>query len=315
VALAGAILLYWRATAHDRDRQQALEAARSGDFAAVEPVLRAAREAHPDDLEVVKSLAVGYDGANRGEEAAAEFARWSELSPDDTEPVAATFRLWERLRHFERAADAADRLLRFPAVQPGLYPHVVAVYMLAGRLRAAEDAARAGIAAAPENVRLRLQLAEALHAQGRSEAAAELLERLTREAPAFAEGWRVRGVVAGDRDDPAAAIPFLERALTLQPADLTARYALGLALRRCGREDDARRELDRFEKARRALDLADMSATSPDRIDLGLRTAAALFEAGLDRDGHEFLRRVLDRDPTNAEARRLREAHRDTTPR
>ncbi len=54
---------------------------------------------------------------------------------------------------------------------------------------------------------------------------------------------------------------------------------------------------------------------NPDRLDLAARAAAALFDAGLDRDGHAFVRRVLDRDPTNAEALRLREAHRATRPR
>lgn len=70
-----------------------------------------------------------------------------------------------------------------------------------------------------------------------------------------------------------------------------------------------------FEKVRLARDLADLSVGNPERVDLALRAAAALFDAGLDRDGHEFVRRVLDRDPTNAEAVRLRDAHRATQPR
>jgi Flp pilus assembly protein TadD len=315
LAVAGAVVLAWRLSAGGRDRDQGLEAARAGDFATAEPLLRRAREARPDDLEVIRALAAGYDRANRADEAAAEYAHWSDLRPDEPEPVVATFRLWERLRFFDKAADAGARLLRFPALDRELYPHIVAVFMLVGRVREAAEAARAGLAVVPENPRLRHQLAEALHAQGQSGEARDVLEKLTRDAPDFTDGWSLRGTVAADTGDPAGAIPSLERALALDPANLGARYALGLALRRCGREDDARRELARFEKVRLAHDLADASVGNPERFDLALRAAVALFDAGLDRDGHAFVRRVLDRDPTSAEALRLREAHRATQPR
>lgn len=315
LALTTVVGLGWRLTAGDRDRERGLAAARAGDFATAEPPLRRARETRPDDLDLIRALAAGYDRADRGDEAAAEYAHWADLRPDEAEPVVATFRMWERLRFFDRAADAGVRLLRFPALDRDLYPHVVAVFMLVGRVGEAAEAARAGLAVAPENPRLRHQLAEALHAQGQNGEARDVLERLTREVPDFADGWALRGTVAADTGDPTGAIPLLERALVLEPSNLGARYTLGLALRRCGREDDARRELARFEKVRLANDLADLSVGNPERVDLALRAAAALFDAGLDRDGHAFVRRVLARDATNAEAIRLREAHRATQPR
>lgn len=315
LAVVAAIGIGWRSWSGDRDRQRGLEAARAGDFTTAEPLLWRAREARPDDLDLIRALAAGYDRADRGDEAAAQYAHWSELRPDDPEPVIATFRLWERLRFFDRAADAGARLIRFPGLDRDLYPHLAAVFMLVGRVAEAVEAARAGLAVAPESPRLRHQLAEALHAQGRDGEARDVLAKLTREAPDFADGWALRGTVAADTGDPAGAVPLLERALALQPGDLGTRYALGLALRRCGREDDARRELARFEKVRLARDLADLSVGNPERVDLALRAAAALFDAGLDPDGHAFVRRALDRDPANAAALRLRDAHRATQPR
>jgi Flp pilus assembly protein TadD len=315
LAVVGAIVLCWLLSSGSRDREQGLEIARAGDYAAAEPLLRRAREGRPNDLDLIQALATGYDRADRGDEAAAEYARWSELRPDDPEPAVACFRMWERLRFFDKAADAGAHLLRFRALDGELYPHVVAVFMIVGRDGEAVDAARSGLVVAPQSPRLRHQLAEALHTQGQSREARDILEKLTREVPDFADGWSLRGTVVADTGDPAAAIPLLERALALQPGDLGARYALGLALRRCGREDDARRELARFEKVRLARDLADVSTGNPERTDLALRAAAALFDAGLDRDGHAFVGKVLDRDPTNAEARRLQEAHRANLPR
>jgi len=313
VALTVAAVAVWLWPASDRGR--GLDAARNGDFETAEPMLRRARERHPDDLEVVQALATGYDRANRSDEAEAELARWAELRPDDPKPLAASFRLWLRTRYFDRAAEAARRMLCMGKIEPELYPQVVAVFMLVGEAREAADAARAGIAVAPQSVRLRFQLAEALRAGGQTGEARGILECLTQEALEFPDAWRLRGVIAAEDDDPAAAITLLERALALRPADLEARYALGVALRRCDREDDARRELDRFEKTRLALDLANFSSNQPDRAELAVRTAAAFFEAGLDQNGHEFVHRALERDPNNAEARRLRDAHKATLPR
>jgi tetratricopeptide (TPR) repeat protein len=312
-ALAGSAMGVWLWPASDRDR--GLEAAGRGDFETAEPFLRSARDRNPDDLAVIRALATGYGNAERGDEAAAEFARWTDLRPDDPEPVAATFRLWLRLRHFDRAAEAARRWLRLGHVEPEAFPQIVAVFMLVGGPREAADAARIGLAVDPRSARLRFQLAEALRAIGVTSEARGELDRLTREAPEFPEGWRLRGVMAAEADDPSAAIGFLERALGFRPADLEARYALGLALRRCGREDDARRELDRFEKTRLAVDLAEISSAQPEQVDLAVRTAASFFDAGLNREGHEYLRRALDRDPNNAAALRLRDAHQSTLPR
>jgi Flp pilus assembly protein TadD len=297
------------------DRDRGLEAARRNDFETAEPLLRRARDRHPDDPEVVQALALGYVRADRRDDAGTELARWADLRPDDPEPVAASFRVWLRSRHFDRAADAARRWLRVGHVEPEAYPQIVAAFMLVGEPREAADAARAGLAVDPRSARLRFQLAEALRTTGQTAEARAELDRLTREAPEFPDAWRLRGIMAADADDPAAAVRFLERALALHPPDLEARYALGLALRRCGREDDARRELDRFEKIRLAADLAAISSAQPDQVDLAVRTAAAFFEAGLNREGQEHLRRALDRDPTNAEALRLRDAHGSTLPR
>jgi Flp pilus assembly protein TadD len=297
------------------DRDRGLEAARSGDFDAAEPLLRRARDRRPDDVDVVRALATGYDRANRTAEAADELAHWTQLRPDDPQPVAATFRLWLRMRHFDRAAEAARIWLRVGEVDPEAYPQIVAVFMLVGETREAIASARAGLAVEPQNVRLRFQLAEALHASGQTGDARDILDRLTRDAPEFPDAWRLRGVLAAEADDSAAAVRLLERAVALRPTDLEARYALALALRRCGREDGARRELDRFEKTRLALDLADFSSSQPDRAEVAVRTAAAFYEAGLDREGDEFLRRALDRDPNNSEARRLRDARRTSLPR
>ena len=315
LAIVGVVGIYWRLSSPDAERQQALKAAASGDFATAEPLLRRARDARPDDLELIKALAIGYAQADRVDEAEAEFTRWSELRPEDVTPVAAHFHMCVRVRQNDRAVPVAEHLLRFQTIDPELYPPIVAVYMIAGRVRDAMEAVRAGLAVKPGDVRLRLQLAEVLHVQGQSKDALDVLQLLTRDAPDLPDGWRLRGLVTAELDDPAAAIAFLERALTLKPADLAARYGLGLALRRCGRESDARRELDRFEKARVALDLANSSWNDPERLDLGIRAAAAMFEAGLDLDGHKFVRQVLVRDPNNAEALRLREAHRATLPR
>jgi tetratricopeptide (TPR) repeat protein len=69
--------------------------------------------------------------------------------------------------------------------------------------------------------------------------------------PRDAEAHAGIGRIRLDAGRPAEAIPSLRRALELMPALFEARYALAQALRQIGRGDEAARELDLFDRARR----------------------------------------------------------------
>ena len=74
----------------------------------------------------------------------------------------------------------------------------------------------------PENA-ARVRRAGELHRERRLDEAAELLERVTREAPQFARGWFLLGFVEGDRGRFEQAVHALERAAIFRIALLKIR--------------------------------------------------------------------------------------------
>ena len=90
----------------------------------------------------------------------------------------------------------------------------------------------------PENA-ARVRRAGELHRERRLDEAAELLERVTREAPQFARGWFLLGFVEGDRGRFEQAVHALERAAMLTPTDAENHYFLAKAFTAQGRLADA----------------------------------------------------------------------------
>ncbi|MDQ2945122.1 MAG: tetratricopeptide repeat protein, partial [Acidobacteriota bacterium] len=66
--------------------------------------------------------------------------------------------------------------------------------------------------------------------------------------PLSADAHLNLGKIASDRGDAAAALPYLEKAIQLQPDNSAALYQLALAYRKSGRTDKAVAMLERFRK-------------------------------------------------------------------
>ncbi len=75
--------------------------------------------------------------------------------------------------------------------------------------------------------RLDLLQAQAMHAQGMSSQAADMLRSLTKHQPRNAAGWSALGVVLADQKDTAGAIDALEHARRLTPDDAQVLNNLG----------------------------------------------------------------------------------------
>jgi tetratricopeptide (TPR) repeat protein len=88
-------------------------------------------------------------------------------------------------------------------------------------------------------------------AQDRTAQALAEFEAAVAIDPRDAEAHAALGRIRLDAGLHAEAIPSLRRALDLKPALYEARYALALALKQIGRGEEAGRELELFERARR----------------------------------------------------------------
>ena len=67
--------------------------------------------------------------------------------------------------------------------------------------------------------------------------------RLTEYCPDYAEGWNQRAYISFLRDDYAAALTDLDRALVLQPRHVAAQSGRGLTLMKLGRIAEARTQM------------------------------------------------------------------------
>jgi len=167
---------------------------------------------------------------------------------------------WRLGRLSEDGADPAGALQAYEAAaRSAPVAGAALVYAAIGRLQhsalnldAAADAYERRVALAPRSAPAHLDLATVYQAQDRLEDA--LVEDLgaalidAANAGAFASAGQLRA----DQGDDQGAITLLRSAVTLDANHGAARYALGRALLRAGRVDEAREHLAAFERIQKA---------------------------------------------------------------
>jgi tetratricopeptide (TPR) repeat protein len=170
------------------------------------------------------------------------------------------------LRHFERAqrleadGQVSEARREYAAALTGALAGRSVIYTAIGRLAQVEgdipgaiDAYRHAVRLNPGDATMRLELANAIVAQGSiDDAFAEIVGGLLIN-PSSASLYAGLGQLRLDAGHPDAAIPALTRALELSPDRYELRYALATALARLGRAQEAAVQLERFEHVRREL--------------------------------------------------------------
>lgn len=107
---------------------------------------------------------------------------------------------------------------------------------------------------------LLLQRAQSAYEDGDNDTALELLKRLTKVAPNFAQGWNERAAVSAEKEDFDDTMQSLHRALALEPRHYGALVGLGAVLEEFGDKSHA------LEAYRRAIAIDPFVDGVPDRI-------------------------------------------------
>jgi tetratricopeptide (TPR) repeat protein len=165
---------------------------------------------------------------------------------------------WWLGRVYENLNRIADARREYEMVVPVALTGRATLYAAIGRLsHTAGDFVRATEAfeqrlrLAPKDPLAHRDLAWMHLEQDRTEAALAEFGAVVAIDPRDAEAHAAIGRIHLDAGRHAEAILALRRALDLRPTLHGARYALGLALRRTGRENEAAQEMELFERARR----------------------------------------------------------------
>jgi predicted Zn-dependent protease len=286
-----------------------LRAARAGEFARAEPLLKQALERDPDDAEVAEALARGYLAAH-DPQVTVYLSRWVRLRPDDPEPL--RLRMEFARKHTQREEAYADgrRLLDFEPDNQQLRRTVMNLAFSVGRFEEAELLCRECLLRQPGDTVLPVTLAEIRRARGDLPGAAAVLDSLLNDHPKLAPAMLVRATIYEESGEPGKAVPLLREVKVSDPRRrATAAYRLSIALERAGRPDEAREALAELRRLQDVDTFAEAIRTQPDNLDLRVRLAESLLTDGFTQDGLSLLGAVLARDPRFRPAHRALMAH------
>lgn len=307
--------LGWERSEARRAGQEAVRLAQQGRFRDAEPKLRLALEYDPDNIELLKPLAVGLLRTENPAEADPVLTHWCQVRPEQAEP----YRLRMDLRHQsaqrvkplaeqqrlkELALEDGWRVIELDPDDDSTARKIVWLCLASGRFEDADRVCRRHLQRQPDDPELLYLQARACHARDANAEAQGLLNKLLSSRPQFTPGLLLLAILHYEADEAERAIPLLRRVIAEGGGShKEARYHLGLALARAGHTEEAQRVLagvqqDNFEK-----DTAHPGGT--ESLAVRVRRAELLFSNGRVEEALASLQVVLRKDPGYAAAHRL----------
>ncbi len=299
--------------------------AQTGELAEIgEELNRWLQEPGADGAEICEAYVNGAMIAGDTAVALTILQAWKAEYPQDPQPFYAEGRRADHLGQ----AEAAERAFREAvARQPRHWPARYALgRVLLDRNRVDEALEQYAAATAMRlNAAPKLGRARCLRSRGELDAAQAELEALTKLPPGEVDESFLRvgepergkpielelGMLLSERQEYAAALPWLERVLQHDRRQLDARYARAVALRATGETERAGTELAEVQRIRELVREADrlvdeVRRTPADpQIDRRLRIGEIFITESHGVRGEFWLRDVLRRDPANRRAHQL----------
>jgi predicted Zn-dependent protease len=309
--------LVWKSVRPDAARDEAVRTANQGRFADAEPALRAAYARNPDDVEVVETLARGYDDA-KSPEAEAFLTRWVELRPDDPNVRRARFEFYRRTKDTAKAFADGRRLLELDRPDSNLRREaygqlrrtVIAEAYSLGDFEDAETLCRAAVQSDRHDRAARSMLAEIRRARGDLAEAGTILDQLLKEFPTHTPAMLARATVYLDAGEPEKAVPLLREILkTDRTRQRTAGAQLVVALERTGQHEEAEKVAAEVRRLQDVEVYGEAMKSQPDNPEIRVRLAERLLADGHTREGVAHLEAVLATDPKNRAAHLALAAH------
>jgi predicted Zn-dependent protease len=218
-----------------------------GEFVAAIPPLQKVLEAQPKERNARLALAEALSGARRYEEAADQFQKLSELLPDNPKVWYGLGKCYDKLSdktsgqrdHYrELAHQAYTRLMQLPP-SPESYIYAAERSEKTSEWVEAAKQWRKALELEPNDVRAREGLAWALFRARDYAPALALIDSMRKDGLESAELNFLSGACWLNLEQPEKSISYFEKALALDPHLLPAQAALGQALLRTGKAQEA----------------------------------------------------------------------------
>jgi predicted Zn-dependent protease len=303
LALAGYVGFRW---VRDRsERQEALGLAEQGRFDAAEPRLQTLAEHRPEDVEIVRALALGYLRTGRDAQAETFLDRWCQAASGSVEPYQQRLDWLVKQQRMPQALDDARHVLQLNPGDQAMRRKLATLLLMNGHYSEAEAECRRSLDAAPGDPNLGYMLATIYQRQGKFDAAADVADRVLRAQPDFTRAMLLRGELHLEAKQPEAAVPLLRKAADVQsPVQIEALYQLSVALARVGRDKDAQQVVAEMQW-RQALELWAKDTQRDTNLVLQGRVVDALLAAGHMPEAIRFLNNIVRESPSAAAPHQL----------
>lgn len=262
------------------------------------------------DVPALRVQALGLQAAGNYAEAEQAVQRWRAACPDDVEPHLRLVDLGVRSGRLPAAIDGARAALRLRPDDDALRQQLAGWLLGVGRTDEALAEVRRCRRSSPDDVRLRLLEAIACVRVGDRDEAGRLVDAILRDHPRLPLAVLLRGELCLAAGQAEQAVAPLSDALA-EPGEhqLRARYLLGLALARTGREAEARQHLAQVQR-QQTVGLWEKYGRS-DSPAYQVSLAESLLATQQTAEGVRLLEEVVARSPDCAAAHRLLARHYD----
>jgi predicted Zn-dependent protease len=298
LAVAASVVAVRAYQVHAERREAFRQLERDG-FSAAEPILLSYYDRHPQDVEVVRTLALGYIDERSLAGTEKFLDRWCELETHNPEPYRQRFQFLNMQQKVPGCIADAEHILELTPGDMETRRVLVQLLALDGRYEQAEQEGLLCYRAQPKDVDLWFLLATIYRGLHQSGKAADLLDQVLLKQPAHANALKLRAQLHLDAGKPEPAIVLLKQ-LVDNPAsrqDSTeGMYELSMALTRAGRPDEAKKTLAEMDY-RLAQRLWAEYEHRDDNVGLQERLVDAMLALGKVSDAVQFLADIVKRNP------------------
>jgi len=289
----------WRWYQDQAARSEALLLAEGPHFDEAQPLLLRLHEREPQNVAVVRALALGYLYRTRQIPQTRKFLdRWCELAPGDPEPYRLRLGFWLMQEMVPSAIPDAEHILELRPKDYETRRKLVQLLLADGRYQQAEKEGLRCFLENPKDQELWLILANIYRGLGQLAKAADLTDQILRTAPDHLGALKLRAKLYVETGQPEPAIRLLREHVIgkTSPDGTEGLYELSEALVRAGRDAEAKKVLAELEW-RQALGIWSRYEHRDDNPGLQERVVAAMLAAGNTEDAVHFLTGILERNP------------------
>jgi predicted Zn-dependent protease len=296
--------------AEDLERQQVLLLIQAGDVERGQTYLESLPERPQSDEaaeEFYEAYVVGCASMHRLREAQGALYFWSQWQPNNPVPRLWLANVYERQDKWDLAREEYEAVLKLDPDNAAAAGGLGGALLNEHRIKEARALLTRASASLPGNTRFRLTLAQCEERLGNTAEARRLAEEVVRspnlEPEAQARAKVLLGRLLLSEGKPEEAISLLREAVTEAPYERTAHYALGQALHRIGRVEEANQAFERNDELTRLIsemyELILAVGADPENVEARYQVAKRMFQLGMERPAVGWLMTILVIDPNH----------------